>query len=78
MEQKLKLKSIEGKEFEDATKYRQLVGSLIYPTTTVPYISFVVGILSSFMQKPSKGHWFTAKRVLKYLKGTEDFGIKYT
>ena len=28
MEQNLKLTSIEGKEFEDATKYRQLVGSL--------------------------------------------------
>eukprot|EP00253_Pinus_taeda_P020484 PITA_20484 len=30
MEQNLKLTSIEGKEFEDATKYRQLIGSLIY------------------------------------------------
>ena len=27
MEQNLNLTSIEGKEFEDATKYRQLVGS---------------------------------------------------
>eukprot|EP00253_Pinus_taeda_P022021 PITA_22021 len=46
MEQNLKLTSIEGKEFEDATKYRQLVGSLNYLTTTRPDISFVVGILS--------------------------------
>eukprot|EP00253_Pinus_taeda_P023750 PITA_23750 len=45
MEQNLKLTSIEGKEFEDATKYRQLVGSLNYLTTTRPDISFVVGIL---------------------------------
>eukprot|EP00253_Pinus_taeda_P035688 PITA_35688 len=52
MEQNLKLTSIEGKEFEDATKYRQLVGSLIYLTTTRPNISFTVGILSKFMQKP--------------------------
>jgi len=56
MEQNLKLTSIEGKEFEDATKYRQLVGSLIYLTTTRPDISFTVGILSRFMQKPCKGH----------------------
>eukprot|EP00253_Pinus_taeda_P018454 PITA_18454 len=48
----LKLTSIEGKEFEDATKYRQLVGSLIYLTTTRLDISFAVGILSRFMQKP--------------------------
>eukprot|EP00253_Pinus_taeda_P018980 PITA_18980 len=52
MEQNLRLTSLEGKEFEDATKYRQLIGSLIYLTTTRPDISFVVGILSRFMQKP--------------------------
>ena len=78
MEQNLKLTSIEGKEFEDATKYRQLVGSLIYLTTTRPDISFTVGILSRFMQKPCEGHWCAAKRVLRYLKGTQDFGLKYT
>eukprot|EP00253_Pinus_taeda_P025567 PITA_25567 len=78
MEQNLKLTSIEGKEFEEATKYRQLVGSLNYLTTTRPDISFVVGILSRFMQKPCEGHWSAAKRVLRYLKGTQDLGIKYT
>eukprot|EP00253_Pinus_taeda_P025259 PITA_25259 len=64
-EQNLKLTSIEGKEFEDATKYRQLIGSLIYLTTTRPDISFVVGILSRFMKKPCEGHWSVAKRVLR-------------
>eukprot|EP00253_Pinus_taeda_P014817 PITA_14817 len=78
MEQNLKLTSIEGKEFQDATKYRQLVGCLNYLTTTRPDISFDVGILSRFMQKPCEGHWSAAKRVLRYLKGTQDFGIKYT
>eukprot|EP00253_Pinus_taeda_P017418 PITA_17418 len=51
MEQNFKLTSIEGKEFEDATKYRQLVGSLNYLITTRPNISFVVGTLFRFMQK---------------------------
>ena len=78
MEQKLKLTSIEGKEFENATKYRQLVGSLNYLTTTKPNISFIIGILSRFMQNPCEGHWPTTKRVLRYLKGTQDFEIKYT
>ena len=78
MEQNLKLTSIEGKEFEDATKYRQLVGSLNNLTITRPDISFAVGILSRFMQKPCEGHWSTAKRVLRYLKETQEFGIKYT
>ena len=78
MEQNLKLTSIEGKEFEDATKYRQLVGSLNYLTTTRLDILFVVGILSRFMQKPCEGHWSAAKRFLKYLNGTQNFGLKYT
>eukprot|EP00253_Pinus_taeda_P002087 PITA_02087 len=52
MEQNLKLTSIEGKEFEDATEYRQLVGSLHYLITTRPDISFVVGILSSLIGYP--------------------------
>eukprot|EP00253_Pinus_taeda_P020695 PITA_20695 len=77
MEQYIKLTSIEGKEFEDATKYRQLVGSLNYLTTTRPDISFAIRILSKFMEKPCEGHWSAAKIVLRYLKGTQDFGIKY-
>eukprot|EP00253_Pinus_taeda_P024063 PITA_24063 len=76
MEQNLKLTSIEGKEFEHATKYRQLVGSLNYLSTTRPDISFVVRILSKFMQNPCEQYWSAAKRVLKYLNGTRDFGLK--
>lgn len=30
------------------------------------------------MQKPCEVYWFATKRVLKYLKGTQDFGLKYT
>ena len=30
------------------------------------------------MQKPYEGHWSAGKRVLNYLKGTHDFGLKYT
>jgi hypothetical protein len=77
MEQNPKLTSKEGNEFEDATEYRQLVGSLIYLITTRPDISFAVGILSRFMRKPCEGHWCAANRVLRYLKGTQEFGLKY-
>jgi hypothetical protein len=54
------------------------VGSLIYLTTTRPDISFVIGILSRFMQNPCEVDWSIAKRVLKFLKGTQDFGLGYS
>ena len=78
MEQNLKLTSNEGSTFEDPTKYRQLVGSLIYLTNTRPDITFDVGILSRFMHRPCEGHWNATKQVLKYLKDTQSYGIKYS
>ena len=64
--------------FEGPTKYRQLVGSLNFLTTTRPDIAFVIGILSRFMHKPCEGHWNATKQVSKYLKGTRTYGIKYS
>lgn len=52
MEPNLKLCSHEGKDLEEETMYRQLVGSLIYLTLTRPDIAFAVGVVSRFMQKP--------------------------
>jgi hypothetical protein len=49
MEQNFKLTSKEGNEFEDATKYKQLMGSHIYLNTTRLDILFFVGIPSRFM-----------------------------
>eukprot|EP00253_Pinus_taeda_P018747 PITA_18747 len=71
MEQNLKLTSKEGNEFDNATKYIQLAGSLNDSTTSRPNISFAVGILSKFMQNPCEAHCSTMKRVLRYLKGIQ-------
>eukprot|EP00253_Pinus_taeda_P035199 PITA_35199 len=78
IEQNLKLTSTEGSMFEDPTKYKKIVGNLNFLTTTRPDIDFVVGILSRFMHKPCEGHWNATKRVLKYLKVTQTYGIKYS
>ena len=56
MEANTKLCAHEGKDLADATMYRQLVGSLIYLTLTRPDISFVVGVVSRYMQNPKKPH----------------------
>ena len=38
---------------------------------------FAASLLSRFMQKPSQVHFGAAKRVLRYLQGTMDYGIMY-
>eukprot|EP00253_Pinus_taeda_P032435 PITA_32435 len=62
----------------DETLFRQLVGSLIYLTATIPDISFAVSYISRFMSAPKADHWIAAKRVLRYVRGTSDYGLLYT
>ncbi|KAJ0532224.1 putative RNA-directed DNA polymerase [Helianthus annuus] len=61
----------------DATLFRQIVGSLMYITTTRPDIQFVVNLISRYCAKPTEVHFAAAKRVLRYLKGTLEYGIWY-
>ncbi|XP_020233074.1 uncharacterized protein LOC109813326 [Cajanus cajan] len=72
-----KLCSVEGRDLKDATMYRQVVGSLIYLTLTRPDIAYVVGVVSRFMQNPKKPQLEAARRILKYVKNTIDYGIFY-
>lgn len=58
--------------------YRSLIGSLMYVgICTRPDICTAIGRLSRYLEKPSVAHWSAAKRVLRYLKGTRDVGLKY-
>eukprot|EP01018_Ginkgo_biloba_P037318 Gb_14989 [translate_table: standard] len=61
----------------DGTLYRQLVGSLIYLTTIRLGITFTVGIVSRFMAEPKQSHWLVAKRILRYLRGTLQYGLEF-
>jgi len=47
-------------------------------TATRPDIAAAVGVLSQYMSKPSKDHWMGVKRVLRYLKGTLNYGLKFS
>ena len=29
------------------------------------------------MEEPKESHWFAAKRILRYIKGTMEFGLFY-
>jgi len=67
----------EGGVKVDKTCYKQIVGSLMYLIATRPDMMFVVSIIIRYMENPTELHLQVAKRVLRYLKGTIDFGIFY-
>jgi hypothetical protein len=67
----------EGGAKVDETYYKQLVGSLMYLTTTRPDMMFVTCLISRYMAKPTELHLQVAKRALRYLRGTINFGIYY-
>ncbi|KAI3523596.1 hypothetical protein L1887_01838 [Cichorium endivia] len=78
MEHKLKLTKDGGGELVNPTEYRSIVGGLRYLTHTRPDISFAVGIVSRFMEKPTEQHLQAVKGILRYVKGTLDHGLTYT
>ena len=58
--------------------YANLVGCLQFVgLNTRPDILFAANFLGQYLASPSTIHWSAAKRVLKYLKGTKDFGLVY-
>lgn len=56
--------------------YREAIGSLMYLAIgTRPDISLAVNKAARFMEKPTKHNWQEVKRILKYIKGTSDYGL---
>jgi Reverse transcriptase (RNA-dependent DNA polymerase)/Integrase core domain/gag-polypeptide of LTR copia-type/GAG-pre-integrase domain len=63
------------KVLDDISQFQRLVGKLIYLTITRPDISYAVGFVSQFMQRPTKGHMELVDQILRYLKATPGRGI---
>ena len=59
----------------DATVYRQLVGSLMYLVNTRTEIFYAVNQVIQAMVRPTKLFWKVGKHVLRYLRGTSEYGI---
>lgn len=70
-----KLSVLDGDPLNDPSLYRSTVGSLQYLSLTRPDIAYAVNQVCQFMQRLSTGHWLVVKRILRYLKGTINFGL---
>jgi hypothetical protein len=66
MELQLQLQPTDGILLEDPSRYRHLVGSLVYLTMTRPDIAHAVHILSQFVSAPTSVHYSHLLRVLGY------------
>jgi hypothetical protein len=77
MELQLQLRSTDGIPLKDPSRYRHLVGSLVYLTVTRPDIAHAVHILSQFVCAPTSVHYSHLLRVLRYLRGTSSRRLFY-
>jgi len=75
IEQNHKLALSTSKDFPDLTRYRRLVGRLIYLAHTRPELSYAIHLLSQFMHAPKTEHWDAVLRVIRYLKNNPGQGI---
>ena len=57
--------------------YRSMVGGLIYLTITRLDLSYALGLVSQFMQQPTKLHFNCIRIILRYVKATQIYGLFY-
>ncbi|GJZ26433.1 retrovirus-related pol polyprotein from transposon TNT 1-94 [Tanacetum coccineum] len=66
----------EGEPIDD-TKYRGMIGSLLYLTASRPDIMFSVCLCARFQETPKTSHLEAVKRIFRYIKGTSHLGLWY-
>ena len=59
------------------TMYKSMIGKLQYVVHSRPNIALVVGIVARYFSNPRENHLMAVKRIMRYLKGTNDFGLYY-
>ncbi|XP_052287365.1 uncharacterized mitochondrial protein AtMg00810-like [Citrus sinensis] len=74
----VKLSKHDEGEGIDPTFFKSFVGSLRYLTCTRPYILYVVGLVSRYMENPKTTHFKATKRILRYIKATTNFSLLYS
>lgn len=72
---KLQLEDNSGKA--DENRFQSMFRSILYLTHTHPNLMFTIGLISKFVQNPTKHHLGTVKRVLHYVSGTINTELKY-
>ncbi|GJT35313.1 retrovirus-related pol polyprotein from transposon TNT 1-94 [Tanacetum coccineum] len=78
MEIKDKLDLDQNGTLVDATKYRSMIGALMYLTSSRPDIVQATCLCAWYQAKPTEKHLKEVKRIFCYLQGTVNMGLWYT
>nr|GFD41715.1 uncharacterized mitochondrial protein AtMg00810-like [Tanacetum cinerariifolium] len=78
MEIKDKLDLYQNGTLVDATKYRSMIGALMYLTSSRPNIVHATCLCARYQAKPTEKHLKEVKRIFCYLRGTVNTGLLYT
>ena len=71
------LSAAEKGKSNDQTKYRGIIGSILYLNASRRGIMFSVCMCSRYQSTPKESHFSAIKRIMKYLSGTLDVGLWY-
>jgi hypothetical protein len=77
MEERLRLSRDSTAEEVDATLYRRIVGSLRYLIHTRPDLTYAVGYVRRFLERPTEEHLQAMKKILRYITRTLQYGLRY-
>ncbi|GKA66965.1 retrovirus-related pol polyprotein from transposon TNT 1-94, partial [Tanacetum coccineum] len=61
----------------DQTKYRSMVGALMYLTTSGPDITYATCYCARYQARPTEKYLREVKRIFRYLKNTINMGLWY-
>ncbi|UYV61245.1 hypothetical protein LAZ67_1004081 [Cordylochernes scorpioides] len=62
----------------DQHTYQEALGMLMFlAVNTRPDIAYITSKLSQYSRQPKQMHWTAIKRVMRYLRGTIDLGVKF-
>ncbi|XP_016737812.1 uncharacterized mitochondrial protein AtMg00810 [Gossypium hirsutum] len=67
-----------GCAIDNASEYRSIVGALQYVVIIRPDITFAVNKVCQFIHRQLDQHFKAVKRILRYLQGTLDYGIRFS
>nr|GFA73508.1 uncharacterized mitochondrial protein AtMg00810-like [Tanacetum cinerariifolium] len=78
MEIKDKLDLDQNGTLVNATKYHNMIGALMYLTSSRPDIAHATCLCARYQAKPTEKHLKEVKRIFPYLQGTVNMGLWYT